>query len=44
VISNISDNSSAFFVTTAKLPAPAWICSNVNGTLEAKLTNPSNAF
>jgi hypothetical protein len=44
VISKTFFNSSAFLVTTARLPAPACICSNVNGTLEAKLTKPSNAF
>jgi len=32
VISKTFFNSSAFLVTTARLPAPACICSNVNGT------------
>ena len=39
---NISLSSSAFFVTTARLPAPACISSNVKGTLEAKSIKPLN--
>ena len=41
---NISLSSSAFFVTTARLPAPACISSKVKGTLEAKSIKPLNAL
>ena len=44
VIANISFNSSAFFVTTAKLPAPACISSREKGTLLAKSIKPANAL
>jgi hypothetical protein len=41
---NISFNSSAFLVTTAKFPAPAWISSNEKGTLDAKSIKPLKAL